>query len=84
MARRVPQLQVNVRLDEDLVQVLEAAAFVESSSVSELVRSTLEAVARQWSTLPAVRKALEAREQRGKGLDAALTDLVGRKPREDE
>lgn len=82
VARRVSQLQVNVRLDEDLVRILEAAAFVESSTVTELVRMTLEGVARQWSTVPAVSKALEAREQGGKGLDAALADLEGSKPRQ--
>jgi hypothetical protein len=83
VARRVPQLQVNVRLDEDLVRVLEAAAYVESSTMSELVRNTLEALARRWSGVPAVRQALEAREQGGVGLDSALADLEGRKPGED-
>ena len=83
MARRVPQLQVNVRLDEELVRVLEAAAFVESSTVTELVRTTLEAVARQWSAVPAVRQALEARAQGGAGLDAALENVGERTPGQD-
>jgi hypothetical protein len=79
VARKVAQLQVNVRLDEDLVRILEAAAFVETSTVSELVRNTLEGVARQWSAVPAVRQALAARDQGGIRLDAALASLEKQK-----
>jgi hypothetical protein len=68
---------VNVRLDEDLVRILEAAAFVESSSLSELVRGPVEAAARRWSAVPAVRTALKAREQHGAGLDAEVLDVEG-------
>jgi hypothetical protein len=84
VARKVPQLQVNVRLDEDLVRILEAAAFVETSTVSELVRNTLEGVARQWSAVPAVRQALAAREEGGISLDADLADLEKQKAAEAE
>lgn len=72
MAKRVPQVQVNVRLDEDLVRVLEAAAYVERSTVSELVRLALEGVARRWSADPAVRLALKARDQRSDSLTRTL------------
>jgi hypothetical protein len=82
VARRIPQLQVNVRLDEDLVRILEAAAFVESATVSELVRNTLEGVARQWSAVPAVRQALAARDQGGLGLDASLDEVAQHRPPE--
>jgi Arc/MetJ-type ribon-helix-helix transcriptional regulator len=76
VARRVPQLQVNVRLDEDLVRILEAAAFVQTSSVSEIVRTALEGIARQWGTVPAVRQALDAREKGAAELDDALAALT--------
>jgi predicted transcriptional regulator len=78
VAKRVPQLQVNVRLDEDLVRILEAAAFVEHSTVSELVRLAVEGVARQWATDEDVRLALEAREGRNRDLVQSLRNLSSR------
>jgi uncharacterized protein (DUF1778 family) len=75
MAKRVPQVQVNVRLDEDVVAILEAAAYVERSSVSELVRDVVHARARQWSTDPAVGLAVDARRSREKRVDRLVRDV---------
>jgi hypothetical protein len=65
MARRIQQEQVNVRLDANLVEVLEAAAFVEQVSVSELARGAVENLARTYASEVAVQSALKARRLRG-------------------
>jgi hypothetical protein len=72
MATRVPQEQVNVRVDAELVRVLEAAAFVEGASVAELARGAIENLARRYSTDQAVQSALEARRLRSRSLAAGL------------
>jgi hypothetical protein len=72
MASRTPQEQVNVRLDVDLVEILEAAAFVEDASVAELARGAIEGLARRYSTDRAVQSALEARRLRTEGLSSEI------------
>jgi hypothetical protein len=58
------QVQINVRVPEEVARVLEAAAFVEYISLAELVRSHMEAAAADFAQQPAVRTALRAREER--------------------
>jgi hypothetical protein len=72
MASRTPQEQVNVRLDADLVEILEAAAFIEDASVAELARGAIEGLARRYSTDRAVRSALEARRLRSQGVASEI------------
>jgi hypothetical protein len=66
MAKRGAQEQVNIRLDAGLIEVLEAAAFVEQASVSELARGAVENLARTYASESSVQSALEARRRRGK------------------
>ncbi len=61
MSRKTPQEQINVRIDTNLVEVLEAAAFVERATVAELARGAIETLARRYRTEAAVQGALQAR-----------------------
>lgn len=72
MARKVAQEQVNVRIDSDLLEVLEAAAFVERASVAELARGAIEALAQNYRSQSRVQLAIQAREVEEKRLDSAL------------
>jgi hypothetical protein len=74
MAAKPPQEQINIRLDVDLVQVLEAAAFVEHASVSELARGAVSNLARGYASDKAVQSALTARRLRDTSLSAGLAE----------
>lgn len=65
MSRKVPQDQINIRIDAGLYEVLEAAAFVERATVSELARDAVHGIARTYSSEPAVQAALSARQSHG-------------------
>lgn len=72
MGRKIAQEQVNVRIDADLLEILEAAAFVERASVSELARGAIAGLARTYRAEPRVQLALEARQKQSTRLDSDL------------
>lgn len=74
MSRKIPQEQVNVRVDSELVEILEAAAYIERASVSELVRGAIEVLARTYASEQRVQTALKARSAQAKDLDLDLRD----------
>ncbi len=57
------QSQVNVRVDSRKLEILEAAAFVDGRSVSDLVRSAIEELADLLNEEGAVQLALRARDE---------------------
>jgi hypothetical protein len=59
----MPFRQINVRLDVDDHDVLEAAGFLRRTSVGELVRPSVERLIGDLKRDPAVRAALLAREE---------------------
>jgi uncharacterized protein (DUF1778 family) len=70
--RKRAQEQVNVRLDAEMLAILEAAAFVEHASVTELVRPAVEGLARRYGNDHAVQLALEARDAREADLASGI------------
>ena len=78
----MPQ-QVNVRVDDETVRVLTAAAFVANTSVGELVRSEITALATRLGAEPAVKTALRAREEHEATQSGTLASLESkRRPRD--
>jgi hypothetical protein len=74
------QAQVNIRLDAQILAVLEAAAFVHGLSVGELARQLLEAGAADLQDSSAVKKALQARmEGPGEVDDSRVTSISKRR-----
>jgi hypothetical protein len=66
--------QINVRLDEDTLGVLEAAAFVKHTSLPELVRPHLEDIARRFRDELPVRTALRSRKEQ-EAADVAVEPI---------
>ena len=71
--------QVNSRIDADLQQVLEAAAWVEGKSVGELIRGPVEELARRLSNDRQVKLALQARAERAAVNEGKLTPISARR-----
>jgi hypothetical protein len=72
------QRQLNVRLDEETFSLLEAAAFVEGSSLPEIIRPQLEALAQAYSRQHAVKTAIRAREEHRASRTGKLSSLSSR------
>jgi hypothetical protein len=72
------QRQLNVRLDEKTFSVLEAAAFVEGTSLPDVIRPQLEALAERFSREHAVETALRAREEHRASQAGKLSSLKSR------
>jgi hypothetical protein len=64
---------VNVRLDTDDVDVIEAAAFSERRSVAEFLKPLLEQLASELRADPAVQMALRSRAEKGAESDGTLS-----------
>jgi hypothetical protein len=58
------QKQLNVRLNEDIFDVLEAMAFIEGVSLPDIIRPVIEALAFEARSEPAIQLALRARAER--------------------
>jgi hypothetical protein len=69
VSRKIAQEQVNIRIDADLLEILEAAAFVERASVAELARGAIEGLARSYRSESRVQLALEARKEQEAEID---------------
>ncbi len=67
--------QVNLRVDEAALEVLEAAAFARRTSVAELVRGEILALAARLAAEPAVVTALRSREEQQAAAEGKLTSL---------
>ncbi|HTW42417.1 MAG TPA: hypothetical protein VMD79_08885 [Solirubrobacteraceae bacterium] len=57
------QKQLNVRLNEDIFDVLEAMAFIEGVSLPDVIRPVIEALALEARSEPAIQLALRARAE---------------------
>jgi hypothetical protein len=58
------QKQLNVRLSEDIFDVLEAMAFIEGVSLPDVIRPVIEGLAAEARSEPAIQLALRARAER--------------------
>jgi hypothetical protein len=79
----MPQKQLNVRVDEETLDVLEAAAFTKRASLPDIVRPFLEELARTLREEPAVRTALVARGQRTAAEPDNVTLIATKRGRKD-
>jgi hypothetical protein len=75
MARDDPQL--NLRLSAEQFAVLEAAAFVQRTTPSQLARDVLDAAVAAHARSPTVRKALDARAEQDAVRSGTLAHLSG-------
>ena len=73
------QTQVNVRVSDEVVDILEAVAFLERSSVSEVVRRHIEALARDAGRRARVQALLQARADEDGAQADKITDLSSRR-----
>jgi len=81
---RVPQRQVNVRLDEDEFDELESCAFIERRSLPEELRAAVRAHIAILEENPHFEAALAARRGRGEektGGKPAVSSLDARRKR---
>jgi hypothetical protein len=78
----MPQRQINVRLADDTVRVLEAAAYIEGGlSVAEYVRPVLDELVAELSKDPAVQTAMRLQAERMAKREGKLTDIESRRSR---
>jgi hypothetical protein len=75
--------QLNLRIDSDTFDVLEAVAFLEGLSLPELIRPAVENLAKELRADPAVQLALRARAERTATRSGKLTRLSARQQRID-
>jgi hypothetical protein len=76
----VPQRQINVRLPDDAVKVLEAAAYIEGGlSVAEYVRPFLDQRVAELAEDPAVQTAMRLQAERAAKREGKLTDIESRR-----
>ena len=71
--------QVNVRLDEETLDALEAAAFVKRTSLPEIVRPPLEELARRYREDQPVRTALRGRKEDEASETGTLESIEARR-----
>jgi uncharacterized protein (DUF1778 family) len=80
----VPQRQINIRLVDDSVKVLEAAAYIEGGlSVAEYVRPMLDQLVAELVEDPAVQTAMRLQAERVAKREGKLTDIGSRRNRGD-
>jgi hypothetical protein len=72
--------QVNIRLDEETLDALEAAAFAKRTSLPEVVRPHLEELAQRYRQEKSVRTALLSREEQ-EASDAGKLDSLDERRR---
>jgi hypothetical protein len=76
----VPQRQINVRLPDDAVKILEAAAYIEGGlSVAEYVRPILDQRVAELAEDPAVKTAMRLQAERVAKREGKLTDIESRR-----
>jgi len=74
------QRQINVRLADEAVKVLEAAAYIEGGlSVAEYVRPMLDQLVGQLAEDPAVQTAMRLQAERLAKREGKLTDIGSRR-----
>jgi uncharacterized protein (DUF1778 family) len=61
-----PQRQVNVRLDDETIEVLEAAGFLDGRNLTDEVRAAIRNRAAEAGQDPIVREALELKRKRNR------------------
>jgi hypothetical protein len=80
----VSQRQINVRLADEAVKVLEAAAYLEGGlSVAEYVRPVLDQLVGQLAEDSAVKTAMRLRAERAAKREGKLADIGIRRAHED-
>jgi hypothetical protein len=73
------QKQLNVRLSEDIFDVLEAMAFIEGVSLPDVIRPVIEGLAAEARSEPAIQpRASGPRGEAGGALGKALAHSVAR------
>ena len=70
------QRQVNVRLDDADIEILEAAAFLDGRTLSDEARTALLSHVAEVRRDPLVKKALEVRAERAKAKAKAAEEKV--------
>ncbi len=73
------QKQLNVRVDETTLHLLEAVAFVWGVSLPDVVRPYLEELARELAGEHAVQTAIRAREERAASQAGKLSSLQSKR-----
>jgi hypothetical protein len=78
----VAQRQINIRLSDEDVAVLEAAAFLESQALADVVRGTLLERVATLRREPEVATLLDLRARRAAERSGAVTSLDARRKRQ--